>query len=294
MYFQRLFRNRCHDIVCLMKKELVVGIILIAIFGAMVGYYVDSYNTKKTPGPAAEINLITNQTALTASIIAEHSTQNDCWIIVQGKIYNVTSYLINHPGGAGEITPFCGQEATLAFQTKNDKGAHSQAAYDMLAPYFIGDLAGANTNTNSANGNLENSNADNSNTNNGSLSPINSVSGIALTAAEVAKHASSADCWFIYNTSVYNLTAYLSSHPGGASQITPFCGKDATAAMNTKAGQGTHSSQAFADLAAYIIGTLNSTVDNGTIVNTNQPPPGGNRNIGEDDEDDENEDENDE
>ena len=45
------------------------------------------------------------------------------------------------------------------------------------------------------------------------------------TLADVAKHATPADCWMVLNnTEVYNVTAFLSLHPAGAGPMTPFCG----------------------------------------------------------------------
>ncbi|KAL5663122.1 hypothetical protein ACJX0J_023230, partial [Zea mays] len=31
---------------------------------------------------------------------ALHNTPDDCWVVVDGKIYDVTKYLEDHPGGA--------------------------------------------------------------------------------------------------------------------------------------------------------------------------------------------------
>lgn len=73
------------------------------------------------------------------------------------------------------------------------------------------------------------------------------------TAAQVAQHNTSTDCWIILNrTEVYNVTAFLSIHPAGAAPITPYCGKDATAAFNAVG----HSSSAVAEEATYLIGNL--------------------------------------
>ncbi|KDO70318.1 hypothetical protein CISIN_1g041866mg, partial [Citrus sinensis] len=30
---------------------------------------------------------------------AHHNTKDDCWIVVHNKVYDVTSYLDDHPGG---------------------------------------------------------------------------------------------------------------------------------------------------------------------------------------------------
>ncbi len=81
-------------------------------------------------------------------------------MIVSGKVYNVTSYIPSHPGGAGSITAYCGKDATSAFS------GHSQNAASILGSYYIGDLGtaitaqGNNTqtlNTNSVNQNQQTS-----------------------------------------------------------------------------------------------------------------------------------------
>jgi hypothetical protein len=48
------------------------------------------------------------------------------------------------------------------------------------------------------------------------------------TKTDLAKHATESDCWSVVNGVVYDLTSYVSSHPGGSSAISNICGKDAT------------------------------------------------------------------
>ena len=55
------------------------------------------------------------------------------------------------------------------------------------------------------------------------------VSAKTYSLADVATHNNKTDCWFVVNANVYNVTGYENSHPGGAQNITNFCGKDATA-----------------------------------------------------------------
>jgi cytochrome b involved in lipid metabolism len=31
--------------------------------------------------------------------VAQHNTEKDCWVIVHDLVYNVSEYLLKHPGG---------------------------------------------------------------------------------------------------------------------------------------------------------------------------------------------------
>lgn len=62
---------------------------------------------------------------------------NGAWFVMNNKVYDVTPFLDMHPGGRDIILYNAGTDATAAF---TDNG-HSDAAYRMLAKYFIGDLA---------------------------------------------------------------------------------------------------------------------------------------------------------
>jgi cytochrome b involved in lipid metabolism len=79
-------------------------------------------------------------TILNLTEIARHNTPADCWLLISNKVYNVTSYLGSHPGGAGTIIPYCGADATLAFATKDIGRPHSSGAAALLTNYYIGDL----------------------------------------------------------------------------------------------------------------------------------------------------------
>lgn len=53
----------------------------------------------------------------------------------------------------------------------------------------------------------------------------------SMSAAEVAQHNKKEHCYIIVHNSVYNVTAMIDKHPGGADKIIPLCGKDATVAF---------------------------------------------------------------
>ena len=77
---------------------------------------------------------------LTMAEISKHNSASDCWLLISGKVYNVTTFIPMHPGGESTIITYCGQDATVAFDTKGGRGAHSQNARDILASYYIGNL----------------------------------------------------------------------------------------------------------------------------------------------------------
>jgi len=76
----------------------------------------------------------------TLAEIAKHNSANDCWLLINNKVYDVTSFLGSHPGGVETIIPHCGQEATNAYNTKDIGRPHSARAASMLNDYYIGDL----------------------------------------------------------------------------------------------------------------------------------------------------------
>merc|ERR550525_2171136 len=51
----------------------------------------------------------------TVEEVAKHTTKNDCWVILSGKVLNVTSFLSQHPGGELAILTFAGKDATAEF-----------------------------------------------------------------------------------------------------------------------------------------------------------------------------------
>merc|ERR1719200_85101 len=53
--------------------------------------------------------------ALTMEEVAKHTTNTDCWVVVNGEVLNVTSFLKEHPGGELAILTFAGKDATEEF-----------------------------------------------------------------------------------------------------------------------------------------------------------------------------------
>jgi cytochrome b involved in lipid metabolism len=74
-----------------------------------------------------------------------------------------------------------------------------------------------------------------------------------LSLELVALNNSEASCWAVIDGSVYDLTDWISSHPGGASRILGLCGSDGTSQFQ---GQHQGSSSAQGTLERYRLGAL--------------------------------------
>lgn len=47
--------------------------------------------------------------------VSRHKTIDDCWIILHGQVYNVTSWLRKHPGGVRLLMHYAGEDASVSF-----------------------------------------------------------------------------------------------------------------------------------------------------------------------------------
>ena len=89
--------------------------------------------TQATNAPIANTSV-----TLTSAEVAKHSVFGDCWMIISDKVYDMSDFT-NHPGGTAYV-PYCGTDATVGFETKGGRGAHSVNAHAMLDNYYIGDF----------------------------------------------------------------------------------------------------------------------------------------------------------
>ncbi|KAG6920221.1 hypothetical protein DXG01_004990 [Tephrocybe rancida] len=51
-----------------------------------------------------------------ASTVAQHANRKSCWIVVHDKVYDVTDFLDEHPGGSKIILKYAGKDATEAYE----------------------------------------------------------------------------------------------------------------------------------------------------------------------------------
>lgn len=68
--------------------------------------------------------------------VSEHSEKEDLYMVIEEKVYDVSKFIDEHPGGEEVMLDVAGQDATEAF---NDVG-HSDEAREILSRMHIGDL----------------------------------------------------------------------------------------------------------------------------------------------------------
>jgi len=73
--------------------------------------------------------------------VAAHNTAEDCWMAIEGKVYDISAYIPEHPTPASVLTSWCGKEATEGMRTKGYGRDHSPTAWRMLDDYLVGELA---------------------------------------------------------------------------------------------------------------------------------------------------------
>lgn len=73
----------------------------------------------------------------TLADVAKHADANSCWSAVNGKVYDLTKWINQHPGGPKRILAMCGKDASDAFNGQHGGQARPEKE---LAGFEIGTL----------------------------------------------------------------------------------------------------------------------------------------------------------
>lgn len=74
----------------------------------------------------------------TLADVAAHDNKGDCWLVIDGSVYDVTAFIPTHPGGEA-ILKGCGKDATEMFQTPSAHEEKNAAA--LLPTYYKGEIS---------------------------------------------------------------------------------------------------------------------------------------------------------
>ena len=132
------------------KKIVIGGIIFVGVIAGVIftttGGAPFSKPTASTQGSALVSlppapSTTEEPASYTLNDVAQHTTPFDCWMAIEGKVYNVTNYIGKHPGGKA-ILRGCGKDATTLFNTRPDGPGtpHPPEAKQILQEFFVGNL----------------------------------------------------------------------------------------------------------------------------------------------------------
>lgn len=60
--------------------------------------------------------------------VQKHTEVGDCWIVIDSKVFDVSEFMVKHPGGRWIILEQAGKDASAAFR----RTIHSEIAFDKL------------------------------------------------------------------------------------------------------------------------------------------------------------------
>lgn len=109
---------------------IVIGLVLIVGTGLSVYMKKESTQTVSKPVPS--------NSGITLSLISTHNSRSSCWSAINGEVYDLTSWIPNHPGGEQVILSICGRDGSNDF---NGQHGGSRKIATILAGFKIGTLA---------------------------------------------------------------------------------------------------------------------------------------------------------
>ena len=144
-----------------MKQKITLAVLAVFIVGASIIVLfnrgtIEPGSVPTTNQPSATVTTVTpaiapvsspslpptkppsSPTAYTLAQVATHDSAASCWSAINGKVYDLTSWINQHPGGPQAILSICGVDGSSAFNDQH--GGQSRPANE-LAGFAIGTLA---------------------------------------------------------------------------------------------------------------------------------------------------------
>ena len=78
---------------------------------------------------SVDVDLSAVDVVLSAAEVAAHNRPDSCWLVIHGVVYDVTAFLMVHPGGPMVFSHVAGADATAPFEVIG----HSQRALRLPA-----------------------------------------------------------------------------------------------------------------------------------------------------------------
>ena len=86
-----------------------------------------------TPTPEESVN------GYTLAQVSERNSAAECWVVIDGGVYDLTQWIRSHPGGSGAILNLCGKDGTSSFTSQHGGQARPSSTLDS---YYLAPLVG--------------------------------------------------------------------------------------------------------------------------------------------------------
>ena len=86
-----------------------------------------------TPTPEESVN------GYTLAQVSERNSAAECWVVIDGGVYDLTQWIRSHPGGSGAILNLCGKDGTSSFTSQHGGQARPSSTLD---GYYLAPLVG--------------------------------------------------------------------------------------------------------------------------------------------------------
>ena len=139
------FEYFCDKIIFIIYKNnikkiiwIIITIVLIVLgvlfFNKSVSknYYKDLDNGQVASNVQSQAS-----TTITLSDISSHNSKDSCWSTIEGKVYDLTSFISKHPGGADAISAICGKDGSELFDGQHGMDPRAKG---LLPNFYLGDL----------------------------------------------------------------------------------------------------------------------------------------------------------
>eukprot|EP01060_Flectonema_neradi_P039837 TRINITY_DN8923_c2_g1_i1.p1 TRINITY_DN8923_c2_g1~~TRINITY_DN8923_c2_g1_i1.p1 ORF type:complete len:508 (+),score=62.76 TRINITY_DN8923_c2_g1_i1:81-1526(+) len=181
--------------------------------------------------------------------IERHNKRGDMWMVIKGRVYDVTLFGSYHPGGEDVLLPCAGKDATLMYNKYHPWVAveammgnfcigtfDPRLTYEAPPPYSISAPKSSFSMKKAVPEKVP---------------KIPYTKGELLTPEMVAGRNTESECWVTLHGKAYDITNFLDKHPGGDQILLKYAGKDASIEFDRY-----HSVSARMQLPEYYIGDM--------------------------------------
>lgn len=92
--------------------------------------------SEPTPRVPKQKETSNNPPTISLDQVSWHDHRADCWVVLYDRVYDITQFLLEHPGGEEILLEYAGRDATLAFRGFG----HDVAVLQTLDRCFLGAL----------------------------------------------------------------------------------------------------------------------------------------------------------